>query len=614
MFRINRRIVTILFGLLAVAFAVGAILLFTPQAGQSQRGKPILWVNGKAVYELDLLRLQGNDPLYAANPQGLLKALVDTHFLEQVILAEALKQDAARVRVSAAEVKKEVDRIKEQFGLKDKKAYDQFLNQVGYTDAQLREEIKQSLKIQKRLQKIRDAAKPTQEEVQFYFTLYKDRYKGEAQVKARQIVLDDKAKALEALAKAKAGEDFAKLAQTYSKVGAEQGGALGAEPGKSEPKPVTKVVFPEAVAQEVFKLKGPGLVGPVEAGGRYYLVKVEEYIPPKEASFEEVKAKVEEDEKGAKADGALEAYLEELRAKAQVRFAENMGYQYQNPVVATVEPEGGSKTEFKLAQVLQPVFSNQQMAQLLQQGLGELAVQFFLPSTLDQLINREILVQEARKTGKPFVGSKDEVAQEVQLWKTQGVSVTDEEVKDFYAKNPAQFTIPASAEVKVVTFKDEAKAKAFREAALKSGNLEALVKAQEGELTDHGAVNPGVLPALLDRLVFKVKDSFPKGPAGEVSEVVKLEDGSFVVLIVNGRKAEVLRPLSEVYEEAKAMALAQKRAKAAQAWVEELRKKAKVENRLNQVLAELTPKQPAQNTPPSEKSPAPKPPTTPAKP
>jgi hypothetical protein len=73
---------------------------------------------------------------------GLLKVLVDTHFLEQVILTEALKQDAARIRVGSAEVRKEVDRIREQYGLKDKKAYEQFLNQVGYTDAQLRAEIK----------------------------------------------------------------------------------------------------------------------------------------------------------------------------------------------------------------------------------------------------------------------------------------------------------------------------------------------------------------------------------------------------------------------------------------------------------------------------------------
>ncbi|MGQ9736192.1 MAG: peptidyl-prolyl cis-trans isomerase [Thermaceae bacterium] len=591
MFGINRRVITILFGLLALAFAVGAVLLFTPQAGQTARGKPILWVNGKPVYELDLLRLQGNDPLYAANPQGLLKVLVDTHFLERAILTEALKQDAARVRVSSAEVKREVDRIREQFGLKDKKAYEGFLNQAGYTDALLREEIRQSLRIEKRIQQIQDGVKPTPEEVAFYFSLHKEDYRGEPQVKARQIVLDDKAKALEVLAKAKAGEDFVELAKTYSKVGAEQGGALGAEPGKSDPKPVTKAVFPEAVAQEVFRLKGPGLVGPIEAGGRYYIVQVEEYLPPKDPSFEEVKARVEEDAKRVKGEGALEAYLEELRSKAQVRFSEASSYQYQNPVVALVEPEGGNQKEITLAQVLQPVFSNQQVVQLLQQGLGELAVQFFLPATLEQLINRELLIQEAQKTGKPFFGSKDAIAQEVQLWKTQDLTVTEAEVKDFYAKNPALFTVPASAEVKVANFKEEGKAKAFREAALKSGNLEALVKTQEGELTDHGTVNPNVLPAVLDRLVFKIKETFPKGPAGEVSEVVKLGDGSYAVVIVKNRKAEVLRPLAEVYEEAKARVLAQKRAQRAQAWVEELKKNAKIQNRLDQVLAGLAPKE-----------------------
>lgn len=179
MFGLSKRAITILFGLLALAFALGAILLFTPQAAQQTRGKPVLWVNGKALYELDLLRLQGNDPLYAASPEGLLKTLVDTYFLEQVILTEALKQDAARVRVSSAEVRQEVNRIREQFGLKDKAAYEQFLNQVGYTDAQLRAEVKTQLQIQKRLEQIRSGAKPTEEEVRFYYEVFKENYRTE---------------------------------------------------------------------------------------------------------------------------------------------------------------------------------------------------------------------------------------------------------------------------------------------------------------------------------------------------------------------------------------------------------------------------------------------------
>ncbi|GAA5338758.1 peptidylprolyl isomerase [Thermus antranikianii] len=585
MFGISKKAITILFGLLALAFAVGAILLFTPQAGQQARGKPVLWVNGKAVYELDLLRLQGNDPLYAANPQGLLKNLVDTHFLEQVILTEALKQDAARIRVGSAEVRKEVDRIKEQFGLKDKKAYEQFLNQVGYTDAQLRSEVKTQLQIQKRLEQIRSAAKPTPEEVRFYFEVHQENYKGEPRVKARQIVVDDAKLAAELLAKAQAGEDFAALAKQHSKVGAEQGGALGAAPGESEPKPVTKVVFPEKVAEAVFAKKGPGLVGPIEAGGRYYLVKVEEYLPPKVPTFEEVKEQVEKDAQEAKGNGALEAYLEDLRRKAQVRFAEDSPYSYKNPPVAKV-----GDREILLSEILQPVFSNQQTASLIQQGLGELAVQFFLPQTLESLIDRELLVEAAKKSGKPFIGSKDQIAQAYLLYETRGLTATEEEARKFYAENPALFTIPASAEVTGVVFKAEAKAKAFREAALKGGDLQALAKAQEGSVTEYGTVNPNQLPAVLDRLVFKVKETFPKGPLGEVSEVVKLEDGTFAVLIIKDRKAEVLKPFAEVVEQAKEGVINRKRQQQAQALIQELRKAAKIENRLSQVLAELTPK------------------------
>jgi parvulin-like peptidyl-prolyl isomerase len=584
-FGINRRAVTILFGLLALVFVVGAILLFTPKAGQEAKGKPVLWVNGKAVYELDLLRLQGNDPLYAANPQGLLKVLVDTHFLEQVILTEALKQDAARIRVGSAEVRKEVDRIREQYGLKDKKAYEQFLNQIGYTDAQLRAEIKAQLQIQKRLEQVRSSAKPTPEEVRFYFEVYQENYKTEPRVQARQIVVDDKKVAEEVLAKAKAGEDFTALAKKYSKVGAEQGGALGAAPGESAPKPVTKVVFPEKVAEAVFALKGPGLVGPIEAGGRYYIVKVEAYLPPKVPTFEEVKDQVEKDAGDAKANGALEAYLEDLRKKAQVRFAEGVGYAYKNPVVATV-----NEREILLSQVLQPVFSNQQTAALIQQGLGELAVQFFLPQTLETLIDRELLVEAAKKSGKPFIGTRGEIAQAYVLYETRDVTATEEEAKKFYAENPALFTIPASAEVVGVVFKEEAKAKAFREAALKASDLQALAKAHGGTVTEYGAVNPGQLPAVLDRLVFKVKETFPKGPLGEVSEVVKLEDGTFAVLLIKSRKPEELKPFEAVKEEALEGVINRKRLEKAQALIQKLRQEAKIENRLAQVLAELTPK------------------------
>ncbi|WP_337867841.1 peptidyl-prolyl cis-trans isomerase [Meiothermus sp.] len=589
MFGINRKVVAVIFGVLALAFVAGSVLLFTPQGQRSTQGKTEFTVNGRPVYELDLARAQQNDPILSTNPQGLLKNLADVNFGERFVITNALLQDTARVGVSGGELKKELDTIKERFGLQKKEDYDRFLTQVGYTDSQLRNELRDQIRINKRIEDIQKKAEPTEEEMRLYFELNRDQYKNEERVQARQIVLDDKATADKIYAEVTAaGADFAAIAKANSKLNAEQGGALGAEAGKSEPGPVTRVVFPNAVADAVFKLRDGQISKPIEAGGRFYIVKVEKYLPAGDVKFEEVKDRVKEDAKRIKGQGALEAYIEELRAKASVKFAEGATFKFENPVVAKV---GG--TEIRLAEVTQSVFANPQVPQLLQQGLGELAVQFFMPQTLEQLISREVIYQAARSLGQPFFGSKSDVANQAQQWKTRDITVTDAEVRKYYDSNLANFTIPASARVQAVNFKkeDKAKADAFRAAALKGGKLEELAKANSGTVQDYGVVNPGTMPPVPNRLVFLTRGSFPRGPLGEVSEVVKLEDGSFQVLIVGERKAEVLRPFEEVKDEARQQVLATRRAEAAQKWVEEVRKAAKVENNLQKVLTALTPKE-----------------------
>lgn len=614
MFGINRRAIAVIFGVLALAFVVGSILLFTPQGQRSTQDKVELTVNGRPVYELELARAQQNDPILSTNPQGLLKKLADIHFGDRLIVTTALLQETARIRVSSGELKKELDAIKERFGLQKKEDYDRFLTQVGYTDTQLRRELRDQIRINKRIEEIQKKAEPTEEEMRLYFELGRERYKNEERVQARQIVVDDKATADKIYAEVTAaGADFAAIAKANSKLNAEQGGALGAQAGQSEPGPVTRVVFPNAVADVVFRLRDGQISKPIEAGGRFYIVKVEKYLPAGDVSFEEAKDRVKEDAKRIKGQGALEAYLEELRAKASVKFAEGATLQFENPVVAKV-----NDAEIKLSEVTLSVFGNPQVPQLVQQGLGELAVQFFMPQTLEQLIEREVVYQAAQKLGQPFFGSKTDVVNQAQQWKTREITVTDAEVRRYYDANLANFTIPASAKVQAVNFKkeDKAKADAFRAAALKGGKLEDLARANNGTVQDFGVVNPGTMPPVPNRLVFLTRGTFPKGPLGEVSEVVKLENESYQVLIVNDRKAEVLRPFEEVKEEARQQVLASRRAEAARKWVEEVLKAAQVENNLQKVLASLTPKEEpkkeAPETSPAQPGSNPNNPSTPA--
>ncbi|MBF6593602.1 MAG: peptidyl-prolyl cis-trans isomerase [Thermaceae bacterium] len=613
MFGINRRVITIVFGILALAFVVGSVLLFTPRGQSQTQGKTEFTVNGRPVYELDLARREQRDPILSTNPSGLLRNLALVNFGENVVLSTAALQDASSMGVSGGELNKQLDAIKTQFGLTDTKKYDQFLTQVGYTDSQLRDELRNQIRLNKRIQDIQSKTQPTDAEQQLYFQLYKSQYKTEDRVQARQIVLDDKKLATDLYNQAKGGADFADLAKKNSKLNADQGGALGALVGKTDPGPVTRIVFPNAVADAVFKLKAGEITPPIEAGGRYYIVKVEKVLPASDTKFEDVKDRVKSDAQKIKGQGALEAYINDLRKNTQVKFSPDSTYKFTDPVIAKV-----GDSPIYLSEVTQQVFSNQQVPQLLQQGLGDLAVQFFMPQTVEQLVTRQVVVDAAQKMGQPFFGSKSDIANQAQLWQTKDIIVSDSEAKQFYDKNPTAFTIPASAKVQAVNFKkeDKAKADAFQAAALKGGSLDALAKANGGTVQDFGTVNPGSMPPIPNRLVFLTKASFPKGPLGEVSDVVKLDDGSYQVLIVNNRVAEVLKPFDTVKDQVVQQALAQKRSDAAKKWVADLRKNAKVENNLTQVLKTLTPPKPA--TPQTPNSTPAKPgsgtttPTTPA--
>ncbi|HGY08943.1 MAG TPA: peptidyl-prolyl cis-trans isomerase [Oceanithermus profundus] len=604
--KISKRAISIIFGILAAAFAIGTIFLFTPQGNPQQEGRPILYVNGQPIHELELMRKAQTNPLFTLNPTGVLRPLIDTYFLEQVITLEALTQDAARIRVSNAEVRKQVEQLRERLGVTDREGYDRFLQSIGYTDSQLRGEIRTQLRIQKRIEEIRKKVKLADEEARFYYELHKSDYAAEDRVKARQIVLDDRATAEQVYKQLIGGADFAELARQHSKVAAEQGGAVGAEPGSSEPGPVTRLVFPSDVAEAVFRLKSGGMTEVIETGGRFYIVKVEEFLPGGDVPYEEVAERVKEDALQVKQNGAVEGYIREVRERAVVKFTEEqIPYEYQNPEVAKV----GDKP-IKLAEVIQVVFSDQQVPQLIQQGLGELAVSFFFPAATEQLVVEELLVQQAEASGQPFIGTRAQKAQDVQLWKTKDVTVTPDEVRAYYEENPARFSVPASAAVKLVNFKDKETADKFREKLLAGDPLEELAKGLGGELSDLGTVNPGSgLPPLVEQLVFESEADFDRAGDWGVSEVVELPgaegEKSYMVVLVKDKKAEVRKPFEEVKDEAEQLALAAKRAKLAAEWIDQLKQEAGVENKIVEVLESLKPKEePATQQAPEPGAPA----------
>jgi len=341
-------------------------------------------------------------------------------------------------------------------------------------------------------------------------------------------------------------------------------------------------------------LQSGGLTQIIEAGGRYYIVKVEEFLPGGDVPYEEVADRVKEDALQVKQAGAVDNYIREVRERAVVKFSEDdIPYEYKNPVVAKV----GDK-EIKLAEVIQVVFADPQVGDLIQQGLGELAVQFFFPTVTDQLITEELLVQQAEKSGEPFIGTRAQIAQDVQLWKTKDVTVTPEEVKQYYEENIERFTIPASATVKTVSFNDKETAEKFREKLIAGDPLDELAKGLGGKIDDLGNVNPGQLPPVVDQLVFGSDAPFTSAGEWQVSEVVEVpaQDGSktYQVILVKDRKEAATKAFEEVKAEAEKLALAAKRAKVAADWIEQLKKETPIENKIVEVLESLAPKKESQ--------------------
>ena len=87
--------------------------------------------------------------------------------------------------------------------------------------------------------------------------------------------------------------------------------------------------------------------------------------------------------------------------------------------------------------------------------------------------------------------------------------------------------------------------------------------------------------------------------------MIKIEDGSYTVLLISDRKAEELKGFAQVAEEARQGAVNRKRSEKAQALIQALREEAKIENRLAEVLQALTPKTPSQDQPNSQEQPQP---------
>ncbi|WP_027481718.1 peptidylprolyl isomerase [Deinococcus pimensis] len=586
------RVLLVVLGLLLTA---GLVIQYLPGSGGlnlfggGAKGTPALKVNGQTVTAEELDRVRQSNPTLSLTRDGVLGEDFRTVIVDQQVRQVLLSQASKDIDVPRSEIADQVKQIRESNNLTKTKDWVDRLQQLGYTDASFRAQLRERAAIEKKAEQIQArAAKPTDAEAQLYYQLNPQAFEAEARIAGREIVVKDQKKAEELLAQARGGADFAKLASENSLENKGRGGALGSvKDGKVTP--VTAIALPTEVSAAAFKLTEGGLTDVVKSGDRYYVVKVEQYLPAGVKPFAEVKADALKAVEAQKKNAEVEKWLDDLESKAKVEVVDK-AWAYNNPTVATVNGE-----KIPYAEVLSAMLGNPSFGSLVQQGGAQaegFVNGFFKPQVLDSLVQQYAAPGIVKKLGLALSGSRQELLAGLQAYGGRDAKVTDADVQAYYTAQKASFQTPGSANVSEASFKDRAAALAFRESFVKSGgDFTAAASKAGGTVSERGSVTAGQadpttgqpkLDAAVQKAVF---DSGRLATAGEgsVTDVVE-QGGRFVVAFVTDLVKAETKSLADVRGQISEQLLTQKRTEEGQKFVQAQLKGVKVVNNLQTVI------------------------------
>nr|WP_246581008.1 peptidylprolyl isomerase [Deinococcus aestuarii] len=579
---------------------------FTPNVGSlfgnRQQGTPALKVNGQTVTVEELEAIRRGNPVLGSVETGVLADDFKTFVVSQAVRQHLFQQAVGDIDVSRADVNAEVQKVREANNLNDNKAWTDALQGAGLTDATYRTQVRSQLAIQRKVEDLQKTAAPaTDAEARAYYDLNPQAFQSDARIVGRQIVVADKAKAQSLLAQVRGGADFATLARQNSTEFKDRGGALGPVENGA-PRPVAQVALPAEVGAAAFALTQGGVTDVVESGGKFYIVKVERFLPPAVKPFDEAKADAATAVTEQKKNAVVERWATDLERGAKVE-AVDPNWKTENPTVAQV---AGQKIPY--SDVVAQVVQNQQFASLLGQVPGEQAAGLvngiLKPQVVEGLISgygAEKLVQDRKL---PLTGTRQELAAALAAYGARDVKVTDADIQAFYTQNRQQFETPGSATVAEASFPDRAKATAFRQGWNGQGSFVAAASRAGGTVSERGSVTAGgeTLGEELNAAVFTSRNLRDVGE-GSLSEVVPVGQ-RFSVAYVTDLKPGATQPLAAVRAQIQDQVLAQKRQEAGQAYLAREIATLGPVNNLQQVLAAQekrvaaqAPKPPAATTP-----------------
>ncbi|QHT60600.1 peptidylprolyl isomerase [Paenibacillus lycopersici] len=232
-----------------------------------------------------------------------------TQTMDNLIQEELIKQEAdkAGIKITDADIDKEIDSIKKQFPTEAD--FESALTQNGLTLEDLRAQTPMQLSIRKILE---PQAKVTDKDIEDYFNQNKASFDQAEEVKASHILVATKEEADAILKQLNEGGDFAALAKEKSTdTGTkDNGGDLGFF-GKG-------VMDPE-FEKAAFALKvGETTKEPVKSQYGYHIIKVTDRKAAKAATLAEKKDEIKDTLIRQKVSELSTAWLADIKSKAQI--------------------------------------------------------------------------------------------------------------------------------------------------------------------------------------------------------------------------------------------------------------------------------------------------------
>jgi len=248
--------------------------------------------------------------------QQVKKSIVENLVNRELLMKASLENKPEDLE---KKVEEEYNRVKSRF--KNDKDFENALKKNQMDPAQLKEQLRKNVLLDAYVKNIESGVKVSDKEAKKYYENNKDKFKQPEKAKVSHIILrtGDKAKydnpekkINEVYEEIKNGKSFEEMAKRYSEDGsAQKGGSLGyIQKGKTVPA-FEKVAFDTKVGEisEPFKTKFG-----------YHILKVTDKQEARQKTFNEVKSSIKEVLKNQKTKEKLNAKLEELRSKYDVKI------------------------------------------------------------------------------------------------------------------------------------------------------------------------------------------------------------------------------------------------------------------------------------------------------